>query len=322
MRTDSDNQPTGTVLEIQRMSTEDGPGLRTTVFFKGCTLCCDWCHNPESISARPQLRWSAVRCIGCRTCLDVCPNGALVAEAEGIVIRRERCQSCGDCAEACPSTALELMGRPWTVDSLTREVLKDRAFFQTSGGGVTASGGEAAVQARFVADFLAACREAGVHTALDTGGHVPPEAYRVLLPHTDLVLYDIKLMDAGAHRRHTGAGNTRILENLKAIVAARRAYAKPAQIWIRTPMIPGATDTAANIDAIGRYIAAHFPGDIARWELCAFNNLCRDKYRQLGRPWKYDSAALIPEAQMAALFDTAKQSGIDPAIVVRSGATR
>ncbi|MFH1983937.1 MAG: glycyl-radical enzyme activating protein [Pseudomonadota bacterium] len=322
MTTDPESLLTGTVLEIQRMSTEDGPGLRTTVFFKGCTLRCDWCHNPESIAARPELQWVAARCIGCRTCLEVCSCDGLSAAGEGIVIHRERCTGCGDCAQACPSTALEIMGHRWAVNDLAREVLKDRAYFLTSGGGVTASGGEAAMQAGFVAAFLAACRGAGVHTAIDTGGHVQPEAYRILLPQSDLVLFDIKMMDAEAHRCHTGAGNRLIFENLQAVATAKRTTATPSRIWIRTPIIPGATDTEANIAAIGRYIAAHLPGDVTRWELCAFNNLCRDKYRQLGRPWAYGETALIPEAHMAALADTARDSGVDPSIVVRSGATR
>lgn len=322
MNTATGTERTGTVLEIQRMSTEDGPGLRTTVFFKGCTLHCDWCHNPESISPRPQLQWVAVRCIGCRTCLDVCPHDALAAGADGIVIRRDRCRGCGDCVEACPSTAMEMLGQQWPVDDLVREVLKDRAYFLSSGGGVTASGGEAAVQAPFVAAFLSGCRTAGVHTALDTGGHVSPAACRQVAAHADLVLFDIKLMDDAAHRRHTGAGNGRILENLHAVVAARRSASVPAAIWIRTPIIPGATDSEENIQAIGGYIAAHFPDDVARWELCAFNNLCRDKYRQLGMQWRYASADLIPESRMAALAAAAGASGVNPAIVVRSGATQ
>ena len=176
---------TGLVLEIQRMSTEDGPGLRTTVFFKGCSLTCTWCHNPESISPHPQVHWIDSRCIACKTCLDTCPKGALSLTPEGISIDRSLCDGCGVCVEACPSTALEQLGRQWTIADLVHEVLKDRVYFEKSGGGITVSGGEPTLQTDFVADFLKRIRAQGIHTALDTCGLCNRQSLDKLLPYYD-----------------------------------------------------------------------------------------------------------------------------------------
>ena len=313
--------PEAMVLEVQRMSTEDGPGIRTTVFFKGCGLRCAWCHNPESLCAGPQVQWVAVRCIGCHTCVETCIRNALSAGPQGIAIDRTRCDGCGACAEACPAGAMELLGRRWKIAELLTEVLKDRAYYDTSGGGVTASGGEAALQAEAVAALFAGCRAASVPTALDTCGQAPRSAFERLLPHTDLVLFDLKLMDPHRHRRHTGADNRAIIENLRWIAARRGRPGGPGRLWIRTPIIPGATDDVQNIRAIGRFIATQLSGAVDRWELCAFNNLCRDKYRRLGLVWAFAEAELIDENEMAALGRAARDSGVPPGIVHLSGAT-
>ncbi len=312
----------GLVLNIQRMSTEDGPGIRTTVFFKGCTLACYWCHNPESISPRPQLQWFDVRCIGCRTCLDVCPQRALSVLEDAVSIRRDLCLGCGTCTDACPSTALELLGRPWSVDSLVREVSKDRAYFEQSGGGVTVSGGEPAVQAPFVARFLAACQEAGLHTALDTCGMCSQRALDRLLAHSDLVLYDIKEIDPVRHRRFTGRSNERVLANAARVAEYMEGEGRSTVLWIRTPLIPGATATEENIDGIGKFIARTFGDRVSRWEICAFNNLCRDKYLRLGEAWRCVDQPLLSREELERFADVARGSGVDPTIVVPTGAVR
>lgn len=310
------------ILEIQRLSTEDGPGLRSTVFFKGCSLACLWCHNPESIARAPQIQWVGSRCLGCGRCLAACRQGALSQTTNGIAIARERCLGCGDCAEACPATAMELLGYRVGLNELVRDVLKDKAYFlRSKQGGVTASGGEAALQADFVAAFFAALSAAGLHTALDTCGEVPAEHLRRILPHTDLVLYDLKLADAAAHKHYTGHGTTRIRENFALVLEATGRAARPLELWVRTPIIPGYTDTETNLLELGRRLAPH-AGQIARWELCAFNNLCRDKYRRLGLDWALKDAPLLSASRMDALRQAALAGGFTADKLRVSGACR
>lgn len=318
----NNNNIEGRILEIVRMSTEDGPGIRTTVFLKGCTLRCAWCHNPESISPLPQLCWIGSRCIGCKTCLSVCTEKALELTPSGMRIARNRCTGCGACAQECPGTALELLGKIWPVDDLVKEVVKDKAYFETSGGGITVSGGDPSMQSEFVGAFLKALREKGLHTAIDTCGHCTPKALDRILPYSALVLYDMKLIDSDAHRQFTGFSNERILENLIHVADFMRSHVHPRDLWIRTPIIPGATAFDENIAGIGKWIAKHLKDVVRRWELCAFNNLCRDKYLRLDQKWAFHDESLLTDAFMEELSDTARRSGVDPAIVFWSGATR
>lgn len=241
MQTNDKNQ--ATILEIVRMSTEDGPGIRTTVFFKGCTLACSWCHNPESISIKPQICWVGSRCIGCRTCLEVCEKKALTLSETGMQIDRSNCIACGDCATECPGTAMELMGKVWQMEDLVEEVIKDRAYFETSNGGITISGGEPTMQAGFAGAFLKSLRQKGLHTALDTCGQCSREAMDQTLPYAAMVLFDIKLIDPAAHKKFTGYDNKRILDNLLYVADYIRSHVHPSALWIRTPMIPDATAT-------------------------------------------------------------------------------
>jgi len=312
----------GLVLEIQRMSTEDGPGLRTTVFFKGCSLACTWCHNPESISPKPQIHWIDSRCIACKTCLDTCPQSALTLTPEGICIDRNLCDACGACVETCPSTALEQLGRPWAIEDLVHEVLKDRVYFEKSGGGITVSGGEPTLQTGFVADFLKEIRAQGIHTALDTCGLCSPKALDRLLPYSTLVLFDIKDIDAARHKFFTGSDNQIILDNLMHVSRYIETHLYPEGLWIRTPLVPGATGTVENISGIGNWIARHLCGQVKRWELCSFNNLCRDKYKRLGLTWQFQDETLLDQEQIDALISAAKTSGVDPDRVHWSGAVR
>jgi pyruvate formate lyase activating enzyme len=310
------------VLEIQRMSTEDGPGIRTTVFLKGCSLKCSWCHNPESISLHPQLHWIGSRCIGCKTCLDTCPNGALSLAKDGVLIDRNVCKGCGTCAEECPSNALELLGRRWALDSLMAEVIKDRAYFEKSGGGVTVSGGEPLVQPRFVAAFLASLKERGIHTALDTSGMCTRDMLDMVLSHADMVLFDIKEIDSDRHKRFTGSPNENILANLIHVSEYMRAHGHPERLWVRTPVIHGTTATEDNIRGIGQFIASHMGDSVSRWDLCSFNNLCRDKYMRLGLEWPFNNAPLLTKEFMEELAEIARDSGVDPDIVRWSGSTK
>ena len=317
-----ESEKQATILEIQRLSTEDGPGIRTTVFFKGCTLKCAWCHNPESISPRPQVHWIQNRCISCDSCREICPDGALSRSVAGIKFDRNACTGCGICAEECPAAAIELLGRSWSVKELLAELIKDKAYFETSGGGVTIGGGEPLMQFAFASDLLKELRQQGVHTAVDTCGHSSPEAYHALLPHTDLILFDIKLIDSEEHARFTGAGNSSIFANLRMIGHELKTGKNPQELWIRTPVIPGATDTEVNIRGIGQMIAAKLNGCVRRWELLTFNNLCKDKYVRLDQPWSFGSKELPTRHRMEKLAQAARDSGVEPSIVHWSGSTR
>ncbi|MBR1810103.1 MAG: glycyl-radical enzyme activating protein [Clostridia bacterium] len=299
------------VLDIQRMSTEDGPGLRTTVFVKGCPLRCAWCHNPESIPPRSHVEWLGVRCIGCRICEQTCPQKGIRLDTDG-VHTSEQCEACGACTAACPTQALELKGTDYTVDALFDTVMKDRSYWGKDGG-VTLSGGEITLQWQEALTLLTKLKEAGVNTAVDTCGLAKREVFEALLPVTDIFLYDLKLFDDAQHRRFTGQGNARIISNFEWLTAA--CEGTDTRIWVRTPIIPGATDTDDNI----RGIATLVQDKTEKWELCAFNNLCRDKYDRLGKDWDFKEAGLISKARMEALTALAVSCGAPQA--VWSGAT-
>jgi pyruvate formate lyase activating enzyme len=312
----------GRILHLQRLSTEDGPGIRTTVFFKGCPLHCVWCHNPESISSKLQTQWFEVRCLGCQTCVQACPNGCLMMTDDGLLIDRQGCQACGTCAEACPSGALEALGKTVSVEYLVVELLKDRAYYEKSGGGVTLSGGEPTFQPEFSEELLHELKAHGISTALDTCGLCTRQTLERLLPFVDLVLFDMKLLDAALHKQYTGVSNKHILDNLSYVTAYIRHQERPIDLWIRTPLIPGTTSGEENLLSIGRYLSEHLDGVVSRWELCAFNNLCREQYKRLGLEWAYAQTPLMSAEELANCATIAKSSGIKPELVIASGATR
>lgn len=317
----------GTILQIIRMSTEDGPGIRTTVFFKGCSLHCLWCHNPESISPQPQIQWLQASCIGCGTCVKTCKELALTKTKKGIVINRFACNGCGLCTEECPTTAMELLGKKWKVHDLACELVKDRAYFEQSGsdgnlaGGVTLSGGEATLQADFCLALLKELKKRGIQTALDTCGQVSQTWLASLLPHVDILLYDLKEIDSEKHKKFTGSGNEKILANAVFAANYKKTHAFPKTLWIRTPVIPCATDNAENIRGIGDFINANLHGAVARWELCSFNNLCRDKYVRLGKHWPFAHVDLVERSLMEELTQIAR-SRVSPSIACWSGSTK
>ena len=225
----------GTIFNVQRASVHDGPGIRTTVFLKGCPLRCPWCHNPEGIASAPEVLWSAGRCLSCGSCTAACPreDGPLPA---GTALGSDGCIACRTCVEACPSAAREVAGREVTVGEVVAELLRDRAVYEESGGGVTFSGGEPLAQPAFLLAALTACREEGLHLALDTCGFAPRETVLAAAARADLLLWDVKTLDPKRHRELTGVPLEPILENLDALSQ------QGVRIWLRLPVIPGVND--------------------------------------------------------------------------------
>ncbi|TFG22123.1 MAG: glycyl-radical enzyme activating protein [Promethearchaeota archaeon] len=298
----------GLVFEIQKMSTEDGPGIRTTVFFKQCPLKCIWCHNPESILKKPQLEWFKHKCIGCGTCIETCKQSALKFEEDGLHIDRDKCISCGECEEACPSTALHMLGKWWNLNDLFHEIRKDKAYYVKSKGGITVSGGEPTTQTDFLLEFLKKCKGEGISTALDTCGYASREIYEKILPYVDLILLDIKEIDSNRHKEFTGVPNETILEN--AIWMSNYVKSNNKKIWIRTPIIPHYTAIDDNIRGIGNFIVNKLNNIPERWDLLSFNRLCVDKYSRLDLDWVLKDEPLMTKDEMEKIYEIAKGTGV------------
>ena len=264
------------LYNIQRMSVHDGPGLRTTVFFKGCPLRCLWCSNPESQAAARQLMFFQNLCSGCGNCLRVCPHGAAV-EKEGRVSRDfSRCTACGACAGQCPTEACCMTGREYTVGETMNVIRKDASFFNNSDGGVTFSGGECTMQGAFLMELVDACQSEGLHTCIDTCGQTDPGFFDRLLNKADLFLFDIKHMDSARHKRLTGMGNELIQRNLAAALTAF-----PEKIRIRIPLMPGLNDDGENIAAVAALLK---PYGVRHADVLPCHFFGGNKYGALGLP--------------------------------------
>lgn len=313
------NSIKGAVLRIQRMSTEDGPGIRTTVFMKGCPLRCLWCHNPESMDTTIQAQWMESKCIGCDICLESCTNGAISKTTKGVNIDRQECDGCGLCATHCPSGAMEMIGFEIELSELLDQVERDKVYFHRSNGGVTVSGGEPTMRHEFTSALLKGLKDRGLSTALDTCGYCSEEAMESLIPFCDLILFDIKEIDPVKHQAFTGVSNGVILQRLLQIRDHMKSNGKPSKLWVRTPIIPNFTATHENIQGIGKFLSDNLGSFIHRWELCAINTFCSDKYQRLGIDWQLASTPSLSEKTMKQWLEIAKSSGIDPGLVVWSG---
>ncbi len=266
----------GVVFDIKKFSIHDGPGIRTTVFLKGCSLHCAWCHNPEGISANGEMWLWENRCIACGECLVACSDDALSLVDGVLSLDRSRCSGCGSCAEFCPAGALEYVGRTMTIAQVMAEIERDVIFYDESGGGVTISGGEPLCQPGFLEALLRACQEREIHTVVDTAGSAPPEALRAIAPYVDLFLYDLKLMDDAAHQRLTGGSNRTILQNLRSLAAGGpQGHA----IIVRLPIVPGITDGDENIAEIGRFVASL--GCVQQVDILPYHRAGAGKYGRL-----------------------------------------
>ena len=288
---------TGAVFNIQRFCVQDGPGVRTAVFLKGCHLKCAWCHNPESHKKHPEIMYDPEKCIYCGACAAVCPVGIHVmdlAEKKHSIKRDIECIGCGRCVEACTRKALSMTGEQRTISEILDVIEEDRMFYQSSGGGVTLGGGEVLMQPDAAINLLSACRQRGINTAIETCGFARPEVIRKAAEVTDLFLFDLKHMDSSTHYRLTGVRNEQILENLQWLLENR------ASVKVRVPLLKGVNDSEADIEAMVRFLAPYkdqrnFKGI----DLLPYHKLGVNKYTQLGMEYPMPGDPALTEADLA-----------------------
>jgi len=297
------------ITDIQRFSTNDGPGFRTNVFIKGCSMKCSWCHNPETISIQRDLFWKKRLCIQCGSCAECCPeNAILFPENENLqsdhpkefdehfhMIDREKCTRCMACVEVCPSGAMEISGTATTIDEIIKEVKSDMPFYANSGGGMTISGGEPTTQNQTTADLIDRAQAHGINVCLDTNGYCLWDTFQTLTKKADIVLFDLKHLDAKLHMKETGVDNQLILENLQKLTQYHM------HIWIRIPIIPNFNQNNLFYEQASDYLA-NLNGKIERIDLLPFHNWCEDKYSWLGKKWPHkEHMALDPSIVEPAL---------------------
>ena len=282
----------GTVFDIKKFALHDGPGLRTTVFLKGCPLCCPWCHNPEGILPAPQRIARPERCIGCGLCAAACPEQALELDGREVVYHPGRCVGCGACAAACPAEAVAFAGKVMSVGQVLAEIEQDRSFYDQSGGGVTFSGGEPLMQPDFLLELLKACGSQDLHRTVDTTGYGPVELLRAVAESSELLLFDLKHMDSRRHQSLTGVPNEPILDNLTMLAKTDRT------LWVRIPLIPGVNDNADNLTATARFLGGlpHPP----RVQILPYHSSARGKYQRLTQPYALAQALPPTRQQLAA----------------------
>ena len=295
------------ITDIQRFSLTDGDGIRTTVFFKGCNMHCTWCHNPETISAQPELMFYTNKCIGCGKCFAACPNNAHRIEGDRHIIDRKACVNCGKCAAVCYAEALTMCGKAMSVEDVMKQVRQDIPYYEASGGGVTLSGGEVLCHRDFAVALTDACHAQGISVAVETNLSFPFETIAPLLEKTDLIMCDLKLFDDERHRAYTGVSNKHVLQNL------RRIDTLGIPIIVRTPLIPNVTDSEGNLTAIADYIKDM--KHLRRYELLNFNPLGEGKYIGLDKENVFASARPLSKERLAHLGDTVAAMGVTVKII-------
>ena len=295
---------TGRVFDIKRYSIHDGPGIRTTVFLKGCSLGCLWCHNPESVDAGPELMHWPGRCARCYACVKACPLGAIAKDAAGAVsVDRKICDLCGKCAEACLYDAMQMVGREMSVNEVLSEAEKDRVFYEQSGGGVTLSGGDPFVQSAFAEALLDGCRERGMRTAVDTAGFSKNGALERMASKTDLVLFDLKCMDDARHREFTGVSNAPIIDNLKRLAAGR------PEVWVRVPLVAGVNDDDDNIWRTIAFLVSL--KTIRRVGILPYHSGGLDKARRIGKDAHFRRFESPSEERIVAIEAAFREAGFE-----------
>ena len=293
----------GLVFSIQRYSIHDGPGIRTTIFFKGCPLRCKWCSNPESLNPYPEIMFREAKCNGCGKCLEICSPEAIALDEDSVQVDRSKCDLCMKCVDICLAGAIEITGRYTTVEEVVEECGKDELFYRNSGGGVTLSGGEPLHQPEFALNLLKACKERGLSTALDTSGYASWDVLDSVLQYTDLILYDIKHIDSEMHYSGTGVKNDLILGNFKRIVDTKRA-----RVWIRVPVIPNYNDSEQHIE---RLAIALTEMPVEKISLLGYHEWGKPKYGFLGRDYPLDGSVPPSQERLEKLRDIIQSKGLE-----------
>lgn len=292
----------GLITDIQRFSLHDGPGIRTTVFLKGCNMACAWCHNPETIRTKPQLHFYENNCIHCLKCLEVCPTKAQKSSGKHHIFERDLCIECGACAKVCFPGAMVMSGMEMDVEDVLKEIIQDTAYYKNSGGGVTLSGGEVFMQPVFAYALLKRCKDSGISTAIETNLYASWDKIEKVLEVTDLVMADIKHMDNTSHEKWTNVGNQPVIEHIQKLSGTG------IPMIIRTPVIPGVNDSASDIEKISRFLST-LP-NLMYYELLNFNPLADDKYRSLAMENKFAGVKPLNTERLEELTEAAGKYNI------------
>ncbi len=304
-----------TTFDIERYATEDGPGIRTVVFLKGCNLRCSWCQNPESHFRQPQVMFYTSRCVACGKCIAACPHGAISRiEPYGFITERSACTVCGACIDSCFAGARKVVGNEMTIDEVMAGILKDRAYYEESGGGVTFSGGEPLLQAESVIALAQRCADEGIHTALETAGHVPWTVFEAVLPWIDLLYFDLKHIDSDAHKTHTGVSLELILDNLKrigapgSVITDNSGRVRPGKIVVRIPVVPGVNASREIVERMFAFLAAETA--VRTVELLPFHRFGVTKYEGLGLPYAMKDVENMSKAECEPFAEAGRAMGL------------